>query len=248
MSNLSDLKEQLLELLEEEQVNTNAYIEMLTPASTATEEQINAQREKIVTIYNHRQNLYQLIQEVIALHESTSELVDNTYQDTSSVSSELRSFLEKKDEIAQRIGQDTETKKQLIAANMNYGKQYHAYRYVFITIVIILACLIVVSLLSYTPLFFITRPLNIAIYIIGGAYLTYLMIHLLMKSDINNDEYKWMLSPNNRNMDTNIFPSVTGMLGIRPHIKNISACVGEYCCDEAQGTVWSDDSQTCVAN
>lgn len=248
MSKLSDLKQQLLDLLNEEQVNTNAYIEMLTPASTATDEEITAQREKIVTIYNHRQNLYKLIQEVVDLHQTTSELVDKTYQDTSKVSRDLSNFVEKKDEIARRIGQDVETKQQLIAANLNYGKQYHEYRRVFIAIVIILSCLIVVSLLSYTPLFFITRPLTTAIYIIGGAYLTYLMVNILMKSDINNDEYKWRLSTNNNSSDSTIFPSVTGALGVQPRMKSISACVGEYCCDETQGVVWSEESLACVAN
>jgi|LauGreDrversion4_2_1035121.scaffolds.fasta_scaffold06064_6 lipopolysaccharide export LptBFGC system permease protein LptF len=245
---LSGLKNQLLNLLEEEEVNTNKYVEMLTPASDATEEEIEEQREKIAAVYSHRKNLYDLIQETIDVQKVTSKLVDDTYKDTRDVNEELNQFLTTKDEIIKRIGQDTETKQQLIAFNMNYGKQYNSYRYIFIALVIIMVCLLAVSLLAYTPIAFLTRPLTIAIYIIGGAYVINLLIHLLMKSNLNHDEYNWLLSPNNKNNSKGVLPTLTGSLGVKTGLKSLAACVGEYCCDEGQGTVWSEESQTCVAN
>jgi hypothetical protein len=244
--NLSNLKKELLELLTEEQMHTNSYVLMLAPASTATPAEIEAQRQKIVIIYNRRQSLYKLIQDTLILHNSTNSLIDDTYKNTQSINDEMSNLIKIKEQITKKIGQDKETKQQLISANVNYGKQYYAYRKLFIALIIILSCLIVVSLLSYTPLFMISGPLRTAIYIIGGAYVANLLIHMLMKSTSNNDEYDWVLSPNNNESPTGVVPTVSGSVGFNTKVQNIIACAGEYCCDENQGTIWSEETQTCV--
>jgi hypothetical protein len=244
--NLTNLKKELLELLTEEQQNTNTYVNMLAPASTATKAEIEAQRQKIITIHNRRQSLYDLIQKTLILHNSTNALIDNTYKNTQSVNNEMTNLIKIKEQITKKIGRDKATKQQLIAANINYGKQYSAYRKLFITLIVILSCLIVVSLLAYTPLFMISGPLRTAVYIIGGAYVANQLIHMWMKSNSNNDEYDWMLSPNNNESPTGVIPTVSGSLGFNTKMKNIVACAGEYCCDEAQGTIWSEETQSCV--
>jgi hypothetical protein len=246
-NNLSNLKAELLELLDEEEIATNEYMEMLTPSSTSTVAEQAAARERLETIYYHRKNLYNLIQTTLDINNVTEDLVDKTYQNTEEVNDELRVLLAQTDTIKQKLGEDKITKQQLIAANTNYGKQYKAYHHLFIVLIVIFACLIVVYILSFTPLMFLTRPLNILIYIIGGGYAAYVIIDMLMKSNINNDEYNWMLSPNN-NETKSIFPTITGTLGAKPKLGGLTSCVGEYCCDEANGTVWSDDAEACVVN
>jgi len=244
--NLPNLKIELLELLKEEQAYTNAYVMMLTPASTATSNDIEIQRQKIITIHNRRQTLYKLIQDTLILHNSTNALIDSTYKNTQSVNDELSNLIKIKDNITKKLGRDKVTQQQLISANVNYGKQYFAYRKLFITLIVILSCLILVSLLSYTPLFMISGPLTTAIYIIGGAYVVNLVINMVMKNNSNNDEYDWMLSPNNNENTTGVVPTVSGTFGFGT-MKNVSACAGEYCCDENQGTIWSEETQGCIA-
>jgi hypothetical protein len=244
---LTSLKQEMFELLNEEQKYTTDYVNMLSPSSTATSAEIAAQRAKIVAVYNRRQNLYKLIQNAVILHNSTNTLINNTYEKTLKTNNELEGLLEIKDKIAERIGQDKATNHQLASANINYGKQYSAYRKLFIALIIILVCLIAASLLSYTPLVMASRPLTIGIYIIGGAYVAHLLINMLMKSNVNNDEYDWYFSPNNNENPNSILPPISGQLGFKPNLGGISSCAGEYCCDETQGTVWSEESQTCIA-
>ena len=68
-----------------------------------------------------------------------------------------------------------------------------------------------------------------------------------MKSNMNYDEYSWLLSPNTNTNTTAVLPSVTGTLGLSPNIrsKGITSCAGEYCCDGVT-TIWDDESGKCV--
>lgn len=241
MSTFSELRTHLTETLAEEETATAAYIAMVE-SGTYTDAQLEVERQKLLKIYNYRVELYNLIQSVIDIHTASNSLADSTFSATSTVNGKLDDLVNQTD--FQKL-RDSNTKQSIITSNLNYGKQYADYRQLFIILIIICACLIVASLLSYTPLVVLTRPLTSLIYIVGGAYLAYFLINMFMKTYANNDEYDWTLSPNNTSK-TSILPTLSGTFGgkIKQTKIQSSSCVGDECC--GAGSTWNSATQLCT--
>ena len=122
-TDLSELQQELSDLLEEEQQLTEDYLDMLSATSSSTQAEKDAQLSKIQTVYNRRVNLYKLISTTLSIHENTTSISDNTYSNTEAVSAELQALLDKNDSIVKKFGADKITNQQRIAATNNYGKQ-----------------------------------------------------------------------------------------------------------------------------
>ena len=91
-------------------------------------------------------------------------------------------------------------------------------------------------LLAYTQFEYLSRPLAMGIGILGGTVIAYKMIGLLLRSNMDYDEYQWVGAPvtddgiKNANSGDDTLVDISGIsLG--------TICVGPRCCSE--GTEWN---------
>lgn len=172
-----------------------------------------------------------------ALRSDANTALQNAYSKSVSATTTLDTLTANSNNLASSLQSDKETKKKIVEINTYYGKQYEAYKELFILITIVCICIIAALLLAYTPLEFLSRSLTIAICIIGGSVIVYKIFYMMLTTDTNYDEYDWLASPAT---DNGMTPNIIDISGV-----NLSKtiCVGPLCCGE--GTEWNS-KQGCV--
>lgn len=171
------------------------------------------------------------------LRSNANTALADAYSRSVSATNTMNTLAEQSDNIASSLQADKETKKKIVDINTYYGKHYEAYKELFMIITIVSICVIAALLLAYTPLEFLSRSLAIAICIIGGSVIVYKIIFMMLTTETNYDEYKWLASPAT---DNGIHQPIVDISGV-----NLSKtiCIGPLCCGD--GTEWNS-KQGCV--
>jgi hypothetical protein len=168
---------------------------------------------------------------------TTNKTILTSYNTATNTLATVNTLATKSAELERTLKTNTETRKNAINTNTYYGKQYEDYKNLFILITIVCICLIASLLLAYNPRTeFISRPLSIAVGILGGSVVAYRIIEMVLRSNMNYDEYRWIAAPvtddgivNENNMKNKILDISGVSLG--------TICVGPLCCSE--GTEWN---------
>ena len=174
----------------------------------------------------------------VALRTQANTAVSDAYSESVSATTTLNTLAEKSDDIANSLQADKQTKKKIVEINTYYGKQYEAYKELFIIVTIVSICVIAALLLAYTPLEFLSRSLAIAICIIGGSVIVYKIVFMMLTTDTNYDEYQWLASPAT---DNGVYPDK--LIDISGVNLSKTICIGPLCCGD--GTEWNS-KQGCV--
>jgi hypothetical protein len=234
MNSMSTVEATLYTQLQTEQTRLQAEVTRLNAVgSTATSSEKQAAAENLANVTRLLNNWVSYT----TLRSDANTALANAYSKSVSATTTLDTLAEKSDNLASSLEADKETKKKIVDINTYYGKQYEAYKELFIIVTIVSICVIAALLLAYTPLEFLSRSLAIAICIIGGSVIVYKIIYMMLTTDTNYDEYNWLTSPAIDNgMDQNII-DISGV--------NLSKtiCIGPLCCGE--GTEWNS-KQGCV--
>ena len=119
---------------------------------------------------------------------------------------------------------------KMIEITTYYSKQYDAYRRLMRMFTIIGVCMLIAIGLQYTPLAFLSDPLVSIIFVVGGAFLAWRVISMVLRRDDNYDEFEWPGAPTSNSKHTN--KNALGITGM-PYV-----CAQSDCCNE--GTIWSD--------
>jgi len=228
---MSTLDGQIRELTSKINVMTVMYSNM--EVNGATEEEKSKTAGELQDLKSILDNLIKIRTEQANINET----IKTTYNTSTNALNKVNELAAQSESISSTLKTDTETKKNTININTYYGKQYEEYKNLFITITIVCICLIASLLLSQSPqLEFISRPLSIAVGILGGTVIVYKMIGMLLRSNMNYDEYQWVTAPvtddgiTNANNDSDKIVDISGVsLG--------TICVGPLCCGE--GTEWN---------
>jgi len=140
---------------------------------------------------------------------------------------------------------EKQNKMKMIEINTYFGKQYQGYAGVALVVCVVLLLQIVpFAVEKYLGAPEIADWLSTILWWVGGLYLLYRVLDVLMRRSDNYDEYQWWMAPTTAaEMTTaNTFDGkIIDVSGIDiPEI-----CLGSYCC--GPGTTWQDASG-CVAD
>lgn len=128
---------------------------------------------------------------------------------------------------------------KMIEVNTYFGKQYEAYSGMGMVVVLfLLALMIPVAVRKYLNAPEVADVLSNIIWWVGGLYLFYRLVDMILRRNDNYDEYTWPFAPltDDQLRDANAAGSIIDISGIDlPEL-----CLGAYCC--GPGTTWSDAS------
>jgi hypothetical protein len=231
---MSTVESTLYTQLQTEQARLQAELDKMNAVgspATSSEKQAATERLSNVTALLNNWVSY------TALRSSANTALTDAYSKSVSATTTLDTLTANSNNLANSLQSDKETKKKIVEINTYYGKQYEAYKELFITITIVSVCVIAALLLAYTPLEFLSRSLAIAVCIIGGSVIVYKIFYMMLTTDTNYDEYNWLASPAT---DNGMTPNIIDISGV-----NLSKtiCIGPLCCGE--GTEWNS-KQGCV--
>lgn len=128
---------------------------------------------------------------------------------------------------------------KMIEINTFFGKQYEAYSgMALVIIVFMLALLIPVAVTKYLDAPEVAEIMSKVIWWVGGIYIFYRFVDMVLRRSDNYDEYTWPMAPRTDDelADANASGSIIDISGIE--IPDI--CLGSYCC--GPGTTWADSS------
>jgi len=226
---MSTLDTQIGELTAKVKTLTTAYANMGT---TVTSEQKLAAKAELTDLQAMLDNLLKIRKE----QASNNDTILKTYTTATQALKKVNDLATQSDSLTSTLKTDSETKKNSIHINTYYGKQYEEYKNLFIRVTIFCICMIAALSVAYTPLEALSRPLSIAVGIVGGAMIAYKIIEIVLRSNMNYDEYQWIAAPvtddgiENANKLSDKIVDVSGIsLG--------TICVGPLCCGE--GTEWN---------
>jgi|LauGreDrversion4_2_1035121.scaffolds.fasta_scaffold08893_8 hypothetical protein len=225
---MSTLDRQIKELT----LKANLLTTNLANMEDATEDEIVKAETELSELEAILENLVQIRTD----QADNNEVIANTYSTATNALTQVSALAAQSEKLASHVGVDSETKKNQIRTNTYYGKQYEEYKNLFITITIVCVCMIASLLLAYTQFEYVSRTLTLAIGILGGAVIAYKMIGILLRSNMDYDEYNWIGAPVT---DDGIKTANSGddkLLDISG-ISLGTICIGPRCCSE--GTEWN---------
>lgn len=225
---MSVLDRQIKELTEKAALLTANLADMEDPTE---EERIKAETE-ITDLENILENLIQIRTD----QSENNQVIETTYQTATDALTKVSTLAAQSDKLVNTVKNDTETKKNNIRTNTYYGKQYEEYKNLFITITIVCICMIASLLLAYTQFEYVSRPLTTAIGILGGTVIAYKMIGMLLRSNMDYDEYQWVGAPSTDDGIVNANNGDDKLLDISG-VSLGTICIGPRCCSE--GTEWN---------
>jgi hypothetical protein len=211
-------------------------VSLLTTEFSNMDGATNQEKRRAEKELEDLQELLDTLTQIRSEQSAQNEAISQTYNTATNALNRVSELSTKSEKLTASAKTDTETKKNNIKINTYYGKQYEEYKNLFIIITIVCICMIASLLLSYTRFEYVSRPLTIAIGILGGTVIAYRIIGMFLRSNMDYDEYRWVTAPVtddgivNANNDGGKIVDVSGIsLG--------SICVGPLCCSE--GTEWN---------
>jgi hypothetical protein len=195
------------------------------------QEKIKAEKE-----LEDLQELLGTLTQIRSEQSAQNETISQTYNTATNALNRVSELSTKSEKLTASAKTDTETKKNNIKINTYYGKQYEEYKNLFIIITIVCISMIASLLLSYTRFEYVSRPLTIAIGILGGTVIAYRIIGMFLRSNMDYDEYQWVTAPVTDDGIVNANSGGENIVDISG-ISLGSICVGPLCCSE--GTEWN---------
>lgn len=134
-------------------------------------------------------------------------------------------------------------KLRLVEINTYFGKRYNAYSKIMKTIVIICIPVIILTVLANKGLLFLNiyTLLTFIILVIGALIISFQLIDIYNRDNMNWDEYDWYFDKNNapsadQDSSANNNPWMTGSI----------VCIGSDCCYD--GSTYDSVKNICVPN
>jgi hypothetical protein len=187
-----------------------------------------------------RQEYTDIVQQTTDLHSSYSAQVDSASAQQAATLKMLEEQLAEADEAVGSMADEKNNKIKMTQINTYFGKQYASYTELAIILCIFMLALLipnlVANLLHIPELAIALRKI---IWWVGGLYIAYRVIDLILRRNDNHDEYTWPVAPKTTadmitaNQSKGRFIDVSGI-----NIPDL--CLGSYCC--GPGTDWLDGS------
>jgi hypothetical protein len=247
MSELPDVQqnnEQILNDIQSLQQIEQQLFNSLETNPNLTVEQQQKIIEKMNQLSNMRINLYKTLSSVNNYFENTLNSSVGTLQQQLLAIEIVENELNKAKKRLEILEEEKNNKIRLVEINNYYGDKYAEHSQLMKIIIFILIPIIFLAFLNNKGLLpnNIYYIIVIIISLIGAYFFWKRYASIIMRDNMNYQEYNWPFNPNNvstgSTSSTTSDPWATNV--------NLGTCVGDYCC--AEGTTYDTTLNQCVIN
>jgi hypothetical protein len=198
--------------------------------------------EKMNQLSNMRINLYQTLSGVNNYYESALNSSVDTLKDQEQAIRIVESELNKAKSRLQILEEEKNNKIRLVEINTYFGDKYAEHTQLMKIIIYMLVPIIILALLNNkgilpSKIYYI---LIVIISLIGGYFFWRRFASIIMRDNMNYQEYAWSFDPNkistNATNDTSDPWNTTSL--------NIGTCIGNACC--ATGLIYDTNINQCI--
>ena len=208
--------------------NIDTRAKLLEQINSLTTERLQYHRELDKKYLELKRNKFDLTKDVAEMY-FISQITENELDNN-------KKHLEK-------LNANKNNKKRLIQLNMYYTTKYRAWNKVMKLIILICVPLLIISILKKKEII----PPNIAllllygIFITGGIYIIYRIADLLIRDNLNFDEYYMPMNIEKDELDFNRYQDDNNNdINLQ---SNLDYCIGNSCC--AEGTFYNYNTHLC---
>ena len=199
--------------------------------------------DKMNQLSNMRINLYQTLSGINNYYENALSSSIGTLKDQEVAIQIIENELNKSKKRLQMLEEEKNNKIRLVEINTYYGDKYAEHSQLMKIVIFMLVPIIILAFLYNKGILpqTIYYILIAIISLIGGYFFWLRLGSIIMRDNMNYQEYNWSFDPTNVSTDTSIDTS-------DPWNTNISldfgTCVGNACC--AEGLVYDENINQCV--
>jgi hypothetical protein len=229
---------QNLQQLEQQMFNT---LETNTSLTTTEKEKII---EKINNLSNFRVQLYETLGGVNGFFNDALSSSLGTLKEQSAAIGIVESELNRAKKRLEILEQERNNKVRLVEINQYFGDKYEEHAQLMKIIIFMLIPIIIITVLKNKDMLpsMVYMFLLIVISIIGGVYLWQRYASIIMRDNMNYQEYNWYFDPA-------LAPNGGSSSSADPWLSSSTSaygtCIGQACC--SPGQVYDSTSNQCVS-
>ena len=244
LPNISQNNEQILNDIQSLQKMEQDLFTSLETNANLTPQQQQKIIEKMNQLTNMRINLYQTLSNVNNFYGSTLQSSSGTLTQQSSAIGIVESELNKSKKRLQVLEAEKNNKIRLVEINNYYGEKYAEHSQLMKIIIFTLVPIIILTFLNNKGILpsMIYNILIVIISFIGAYFMWTRFASIIMRDNMNYQEYDFYFDPNSAPNDSTTTDSSDPWLSL----KIPGTCVGEYCCSDGQ--TWDSDLNQCVGS
>lgn len=246
MSNLPNISENNEQILN----NIQSLQEMEQQLFNNLESNVNLkpdEKKKIVDkmnqLSNMRINLYQTLSGVNNYYEDALNSSIGTLKEQEVAIKIIENELNKSKTRLQLLQDEKNNKIRLVEINTYYGDKYAEHSQLMKIVIFMLVPIIFLTFLynkGFLPRTIYYIFISI-VALIGGYYFWIRLGSIIMRDNMNYQEYDWSFDPNNISTDASLDTSDPWNTTI-----NFGSCVGDACC--AKGLIYDENINQCILN
>jgi len=239
-NNIEQNNEQILNDIQSLQQIEQQLFNTLDTNSSLSAEQQQQIIQKMNQVSNMRIHLYQTLSNVNSFFQQNVEMSQGSLQDQSMAISIVENELNESKKRLQLLEAERNNKIRLVEINDYYADKYAEHSQFMKILIFMFLPIILLAVLNKRGLlpdnvFYI---LVLFISVIGGYFLCRRFLSMIMRDNMNYQQYKWFFNPN-------LAPTSSSSSSLTdPWIKMPGTCIGEYCC--STGLTWDASLNQCV--
>uniref|UniRef100_A0A6C0EPK6 Uncharacterized protein n=1 Tax=viral metagenome TaxID=1070528 RepID=A0A6C0EPK6_9ZZZZ len=241
LPNIEENNEQLLNDIQSLQSMEQELFNSLETNPNLTSQQQQKIVEKINQLSQMRINLYKTLSGVNSYYQNALVTSQGTLQEQSSAIQIVENELNQAKERLRIIEQEKNNKIRLVEINTYYGDKYAEHASLMKIVIFMLVPVIILALLNKKGILPTTiyYGLICIIAVIGGYFFWMRIGSIIMRDNMNYQEYDWMFDPNSAPTGSSNSNDPWFNSSI-----NIGTCVGQQCCSEGQ--IYDTSLNMCV--
>ena len=234
LQNINRLQEMEKQLFENLESNT-----------TLTQQQKQTEIEKINQLTNLRINLYQTLSGINNFSINSLKTTVGSLEEQIIAVDIVESELNKSKGRLSALEEERNNKIRLVEINNYYSDKYSEHSALMKIVIFTLIPVIILTVLNKKGLIpdGIFNILIIIIALIGGYFFWNRFGSIMMRDNMNYQEYNWAFDPNNAPAPA---PASTSTSSTSNSNSSTATCVGQACC--STGLTWDISSNKCVSN
>lgn len=244
LPNIQQNNEQILNDIQSLQQMEQQLFNSLESNPNMTTEQQQKIVEKMNQLSNMRINLYQTLRGVNNYFEQALNTSVGALEQQAVAIGIVESELNKAKKRLELLEEEKNNKIRLVEINAYYGDKYAEHSQLMKIIILTLLPILIMAFLNNKGLLpnFIYRFLLVIVAFVGGYFFWRKFASIIMRDNMNYQEYSWAFDPNNVNTSTSTTSSNPWESDINI---NYGTCIGNECCSE--GLTYDNTTNKCVA-
>ncbi len=243
LPNIQENNEQLLNDIQSlQQMEQQLFNSLESNTSLSSEEQTKIV-EKMNQLSNMRVNLYKTLSGVNNYFDNALNTSISTLKEQAIAIQIVESELNKSKKRLELLEEEKNNKIRLVEINTYFGDKYAEHSQLMKIIIFTLVPIIILAFLNNKGLLpnVIYYGLLIIIALIGGYFFWNRYASIIMRDNMNYQEYDWSFNPNDINTGTTSSSSTSDPWG---NAKDYGTCIGDACC--SNGLTYDDSLNQCV--